>query len=79
MRWSLAIVYGWSTYERIWLPKSMSFFGSRFAAVLIRSYVMQPYTMVNDHRTELKVGDVHAVLDGGLDPFVDAYLKRKDS
>jgi peptide chain release factor 2 len=45
----------------------------------IRSYVMQPYTMVNDHRTELKVGDVHAVLDGGLDPFVDAYLKRKDA
>ena len=45
----------------------------------IRSYVMQPYTMVNDHRTELKVGDVHAVLDGELDPFIDAYLKRKDS
>ena len=45
----------------------------------IRSYVMQPYTMVNDHRTELKLGDVHAVLDGGLDPFIDAYLKRKES
>jgi len=45
----------------------------------IRSYVMQPYTMVNDHRTELKVGDVHAVLDGGIDPFIDAYLKRKES
>jgi len=45
----------------------------------IRSYVLQPYTMVNDHRTELKVGDVHAVLDGELDPFIDAYLKRKDS
>ncbi len=45
----------------------------------IRSYVMQPYTLVNDHRTELKVGDVHAVLDGALDPFVDAYLKRKGS
>jgi peptide chain release factor 2 len=44
----------------------------------IRSYVLQPYTMVNDHRTELKVGDVHAVLDGELDPFIDAYLKRKD-
>jgi peptide chain release factor 2 len=44
----------------------------------IRSYVMQPYTMVNDHRTELKVGDVHAVLDGELDPFIDAYLKRKE-
>ncbi len=45
----------------------------------IRSYVMQPYTLVNDHRTELKVGDVHAVLDGALDPFIDAYLKRKES
>ncbi len=45
----------------------------------IRSYVLQPYTMVNDHRTELKMGDVHAVLDGELDPFIDAYLKRKDS
>ncbi len=45
----------------------------------IRSYVLQPYTMVNDHRTELKVGDVHAVLDGELDPFIDAYLKRKET
>jgi peptide chain release factor 2 len=45
----------------------------------IRSYVLQPYTMVNDHRTELKVGDVHAVLDGDLDAFIDAYLKRKEA
>ena len=45
----------------------------------IRSYVLQPYTMVNDHRTELKVGDVHAVLDGDLDAFIDAYLKRKET
>ena len=43
----------------------------------IRSYVLQPYTMVNDHRTELKIGDVHAVLDGELDPFIDAFLKSK--
>lgn len=42
----------------------------------IRSYVFQPYTMVNDHRTELKVTDVHAVMDGDLDPFIDAFLKR---
>jgi peptide chain release factor 2 len=45
----------------------------------IRSYVMQPYTLVNDHRTGLKVGDVHAVLDGELDPFIDAYLKNKEA
>src|SRR5437870_8619204 len=55
-------------------PKKDIDFGSQ-----IRSYVMQPYTMVNDHRTELKIGDVHAVLDGALDPFIDAYLKRKES
>jgi len=41
----------------------------------IRSYVFQPYTMVNDHRTELKVGDVHRVMDGDIDPFIEAYLK----
>jgi peptide chain release factor 2 len=54
-------------------PKEKIDFGSQ-----IRSYVLQPYTMVNDHRTELKVGDVHAVLDGDLDEFTNAYLKRKD-
>jgi peptide chain release factor 2 len=42
----------------------------------IRSYVFQPYTMVNDHRTELKVSDVHRVMDGDIDPFIEAYLKR---
>jgi peptide chain release factor 2 len=42
----------------------------------IRSYVFQPYTMVNDHRTELKVSDVHSVMDGELDPFIEAYLKQ---
>jgi peptide chain release factor 2 len=42
----------------------------------IRSYVFQPYTMVNDHRTELKMSDVHAVMDGDLDPFIEAYLKQ---
>jgi peptide chain release factor 2 len=42
----------------------------------IRSYVFQPYTMVNDHRTGLKVTDVQRVMDGGLDPFIEAYLKR---
>ena len=43
----------------------------------IRSYVLQPYTMANDHRTELKIPDVHRVLDGDLDPFIEAYLKQQ--
>jgi peptide chain release factor 2 len=42
----------------------------------IRSYVFQPYTMVNDHRTGLKVGDVQKVMDGDLDQFIEAYLKQ---
>lgn len=41
----------------------------------IRSYVMQPYTMVKDHRTQAETGTVDAVLDGSLDIFVNAYLK----
>jgi peptide chain release factor 2 len=45
----------------------------------IRSYVFQPYTMVNDHRTELKVGDVQAVMNGDIDEFIEAYLKRYGS
>ncbi len=42
----------------------------------IRSYVFQPYTMVNDHRTELKVTDVHGVMDGDIDVFIESYLKK---
>ena len=41
----------------------------------IRSYVLQPYTMVKDHRTDCEVGNAGAVLDGGLQPFINAYLK----
>ena len=41
----------------------------------IRSYVFQPYTMVNDHRTELKIPDVQKIMDGAIDPFIEAYLK----
>ena len=43
----------------------------------IRSYVFQPYTMVNDHRSELKIPDVQKVMDGGIDPFIEAYLKMQ--
>jgi len=40
----------------------------------IRSYVLHPYTMVNDHRTETKIPDAEGVLDGHLEPFIQAYL-----
>ncbi|MFA5689527.1 MAG: peptide chain release factor 2 [Kiritimatiellales bacterium] len=43
----------------------------------IRSYVMQPYTMVKDHRTDFQIGNVQSVLDGNLDGFIEAYLKLK--
>ena len=41
----------------------------------IRSYVLQPYTLVKDHRTDVETGNVDAVLDGGLDIFINGYLK----
>jgi peptide chain release factor 2 len=43
----------------------------------IRSYVLQPYQMIKDHRTKMEVGDVHRVLDGDLDGFIKTYLMRK--
>ena len=45
----------------------------------IRSYVMHPYQMVKDHRTALEVGNVQAVLDGDLDRFIEAQLKKRAS
>jgi peptide chain release factor 2 len=43
----------------------------------IRSYVLQPYRMIKDHRTKLEVGDVDRVIDGDLQPFISAYLRMR--
>jgi len=43
----------------------------------IRSYVLQPYQMVKDHRTNVQIGNVEAVLDGDLDGFIEGYLRHR--
>ena len=60
--------------ERIAGAKKEIGFGSQ-----IRSYVLQPYQMIKDHRTKMEVGDVNRVLDGDLDPFIKTYLMQKAS
>jgi peptide chain release factor 2 len=41
----------------------------------IRSYVFQPYTMVKDYRTKVEIGNIQAVMDGDIDPFIEEYLR----
>ncbi len=43
----------------------------------IRSYIFNPYRLVKDHRTNLEIGDLERVMDGDLDPFINAYLRMK--
>jgi len=43
----------------------------------LRSYVYQPYQLVKDHRTNHEVGNIEAVLNGNLDPFIEAYLAKR--
>lgn len=77
MKMLRAQIYEWQMdqkrkeMERFYGNKGEIAWGSQ-----IRSYVMQPYTMVKDHRTDMEVGNVAGVMDGQLDPFIEAYLKK---
>jgi len=59
-------------FARMYGEKGEIAFGSQ-----IRSYVMQPYTVVKDHRTDHETGNIQAVLDGEIDPFIEAFLRWK--
>ncbi len=58
-------------YEKMHSEKKDIAWGSQ-----IRSYVLHPYRMVKDHRTEIETGNADAVLDGDIDKFIEAYLMR---
>ncbi|WP_075580060.1 MULTISPECIES: peptide chain release factor 2 [Acidaminococcus] len=66
-------------YEKAIQDKKISEIAGDYQAIewgsQIRSYVFQPYTMVKDHRTGAETGNIQAVMDGDLDPFVEAYLR----
>ena len=61
-----------SEMERFYGEKGTIGFGQQ-----IRSYVFQPYRMVKDLRTGVQTSNVQAVMDGDLDGFIEAYLKKK--
>jgi peptide chain release factor 2 len=56
---------------RIYGEKGEIAFGNQ-----IRSYTLQPFQLVKDHRTDVEIGNVDAVLDGEIDQFVEAYLRQ---
>ncbi len=57
--------------EEKWGDKKDIAWGSQ-----IRSYIFQPYTMIKDHRTGLETGNIQKVMDGDIDPFIEAYLRK---
>ncbi len=57
--------------ERIEAEKKEASWGNQ-----IRSYVFQPYTLVKDHRTGVEIGDIQRVMEGDIDPFLHAYLRK---
>mgnify|MGYP000439203820 CR=1 FL=1 len=67
---SLALEQHKASLEELKGPNQSAEWGNQ-----IRSYVLHPYNMVKDLRTGYQTSDAEAVLDGGLDPFIDAYLK----
>jgi len=76
MKMLKASLYEWELDQK--RQEAEKFYGDKGAIAWgsqIRSYVMQPYTMVKDHRTNTEAGNVNGVLDGELDPFIESYLK----